>query len=70
MIFRALRACVYWDAFVVVREGATVDEGTLLRHLQPLLARYKIPKAVEFVPELPHNASGKLLKSRLRKATA
>jgi fatty-acyl-CoA synthase len=55
-------------AFVVVREDATLDEATVLRHLQPLLARYKIPKAVEFVPELPHNASGKLLKSRLRKA--
>ena len=36
--------------------------------IEQRLARYKMPKAVEFVADLPHNASGKLLKSRLRKA--
>ncbi len=39
-----------------------------MRHLEQHLARYKLPKSVEFVPDLPHNASGKLLKSRLREA--
>lgn len=56
-------------AFVVVREGQHLDADDLLRHLNSRLARYKMPKAVEFVPDLPHNASGKLLKSLLRKAT-
>jgi fatty-acyl-CoA synthase len=53
-------------AFVVVRTGAELDEQGVLAHLEDRLARYKLPKSVVFVPELPHNASGKLLKSRLR----
>ena len=56
-------------AFVVVRAGAELDEETVLVHLGGLLARYKLPKSVVFVPELPHNASGKLLKSRLREVS-
>jgi fatty-acyl-CoA synthase len=56
-------------AFVVVRAGAELDAAGVLAHLDGRLARYKLPKSVVFVPELPHNASGKLLKSRLREAT-
>ena len=56
-------------AFVVVRAGAELDEAGVLAHLDGRLARYKLPKSVVFVPELPHNASGKLLKSRLREVT-
>jgi fatty-acyl-CoA synthase len=57
-------------AFVVVREGHDLSADDVLNHLDSRLARYKIPKAVEFVADLPHNASGKLLKSRLRKASS
>jgi fatty-acyl-CoA synthase len=57
-------------AFVVVRAGAGLDEDAVLAHLDGRLARYKLPKSVVFLPELPHNASGKLLKSRLREAGA
>jgi fatty-acyl-CoA synthase len=53
-------------AFVVARAGQHLDAAELLAHLESRLARYKLPKSVEFVGELPHNASGKLLKSRLR----
>jgi fatty-acyl-CoA synthase len=53
-------------AVVVARAGTQLDEQTLLAHLNGRLARYKIPKSVVLVDELPHNASGKLLKSRLR----
>lgn len=56
-------------AFVVLREGAVATEADLIAHLDGRLARYKLPRSVEFVLELPHNASGKLLKSRLREAT-
>jgi fatty-acyl-CoA synthase len=55
-------------AFVVLRGDAAVTEAELVAHLDGRLARYKLPRSVEFVPELPHNASGKLLKSRLREA--
>jgi fatty-acyl-CoA synthase len=57
-------------AFVVARPGADVDAGELTVHLEGRLARYKIPKSVVFVDELPHNASGKLIKSRLRETSA
>lgn len=53
---------------VVVRRrpDSALTESELLEHLDGRLARYKIPKAVVFVDEIPHNASGKLLKSRVR----
>jgi fatty-acyl-CoA synthase len=57
-------------AFVVLREGEHLDADDVLGHLEPRLARYKVPKSIEFVAELPHNASGKLLKSRLREAAS
>lgn len=56
-------------AFVVLREGADLDPADILAHLDGRLARYKLPRSVVFLTELPHNASGKLLKSRLREAT-
>jgi fatty-acyl-CoA synthase len=56
-------------AFVVVREGAELDADAVLAHLDGRLARYKLPRSIVFLPELPHNASGKLVKSRLREAT-
>jgi fatty-acyl-CoA synthase len=56
-------------AFVVVRAGERLDADSVIAHLGPRLARYKLPKSVVFVTELPHNASGKLLKSRLRDIT-
>ena len=52
-------------AFVVVRDGQQLTEAELLGHLDGRLARYKIPRSAVFVPGLPHNAAGKLLKSRL-----
>jgi fatty-acyl-CoA synthase len=53
-------------AVVVLREGAELSEEELVAHLEGRLARYKIPRSVVVVPELPHNASGKLVKSALR----
>ena len=56
-------------AFVVLRPGSSTTEDDLLAHLDGRLARYKLPRTIVLVPDLPHNASGKLLKSRLREAT-
>jgi fatty-acyl-CoA synthase len=53
-------------AVVTLREGADLTEAELLDHLEGRLARYKIPKSVVVVRALPHNASGKLLKSRVK----
>jgi fatty-acyl-CoA synthase len=56
-------------AFVVLRSGAAVTEADLIAHLDGRLARYKLPRSVVLRPELPHTASGKLLKSQLREAS-
>jgi fatty-acyl-CoA synthase len=52
-------------AIVVPRETVAPDE--LLTFLNGRIARYKIPKSVVFADTLPRTASGKLLKSALRK---
>jgi fatty-acyl-CoA synthase len=54
-------------ALVVRREGRPAEAAEILAHLDGRLARYKIPKVLEFVTSLPRNASGKVLKARLRK---
>jgi fatty-acyl-CoA synthase len=56
-------------AFVVLRDGqdpSGFDPGELIAHAKERLARFKVPKAVHLVDELPRNQSGKLLKRVLR----
>ncbi|TDC40311.1 long-chain fatty acid--CoA ligase [Micromonospora sp. KC213] len=53
-------------AFVVLHPGAQAGEEDLHGYLHGRIAKYKIPKSFRFVDELPRNATGKLLKSRLR----
>ncbi len=50
---------------VVVPRGA-VTEAELISHAREKLPSFKAPKRVLFVPELPRNASGKILKRELR----
>jgi long-chain acyl-CoA synthetase len=54
-------------AFVVMAEGQAVEEKALLQFVRGKLADYKVPKRVVFVPALPRNATGKILKTELRK---
>jgi fatty-acyl-CoA synthase len=54
-------------ALVVLRPEVGAEADELLKHLDGRLARFKIPKYLQFVPELPKNAAGKLLKAPLRK---
>ena len=51
-------------AVVVTREEVSAEE--LTAHARTSLAGYKVPKRIVFAPELPRNASGKLLKRVLR----
>lgn len=57
-------------AIVVLAAGETSTEAELLAFCQGRLARYKIPKSVEFVNELPRNAAGKVRKVELREEYA
>jgi acyl-CoA synthetase (AMP-forming)/AMP-acid ligase II len=53
-------------AFVVRRPGAELDGDAVREHVRGNLARYKVPRDVDFVDELPRNATGKVLKRDLR----
>jgi fatty-acyl-CoA synthase len=55
-------------AAVVVAAGASVSEDELIVHCTARLGRYKVPKAVRFVDELPRSALGKVLKDELRES--
>jgi acyl-CoA synthetase (AMP-forming)/AMP-acid ligase II len=52
-------------AFVVLEDGKDVSEDDLKAHVKSNLARYKVPREVEFLDELPRNATGKVLKRKL-----
>ncbi len=53
-------------ALVVTRAGASVSEGEIIEHCRRSVGSYKRPQSVEFLPELPKNAYGKILKRELR----
>jgi fatty-acyl-CoA synthase len=54
-------------AFVVLKPDAEpVTEADLIGHVRERIARFKAPKAIEFLETLPRNASGKLQKFDLR----
>ena len=53
-------------ALVVLKEGATVEAAALIDLCRSRLARYKVPKSVRFVSELPRTAAGKVRKTELR----
>jgi len=52
-------------ACVVLKPGANLDENAVIEHCDSQLARFKVPKQVRFVEELPHNATGKVLKHEI-----
>jgi fatty-acyl-CoA synthase len=53
-------------AVVVPRKGAEVTEGEVKAYVKSNLAGYKVPRDVDFIDELPRNATGKVLKRELR----
>jgi malonyl-CoA/methylmalonyl-CoA synthetase len=53
-------------AAVVLEPGAALDRDGLLQQLAPQLARFKLPRKIVFVDELPRNAMGKVQKNLLR----
>ena len=53
-------------AFVVRHEGAEIDADGVRDYVKSNLARYKVPREVVFLEELPRNATGKILKRQLK----
>jgi fatty-acyl-CoA synthase len=52
-------------AFVVRADGSDLDVDTVREYVKANLARYKVPRDVEFLDELPRNATGKVLRTKL-----
>jgi o-succinylbenzoate---CoA ligase len=63
------RADVKWGhvpvAALKLREGMTATETELIEWCQDRLARYKVPRSIEFRESLPRNAAGKLVRRLL-----
>jgi fatty-acyl-CoA synthase len=55
-------------AFVVLADGAELTTADLNAHVKANLAGYKTPREIEFLDELPRNATGKVLKRDLRRS--
>jgi len=53
-------------AIVVAKPGAERDPESILAWARERIASYKVPKAVDFIDELPRNPSGKILHRQLR----
>jgi acyl-CoA synthetase (AMP-forming)/AMP-acid ligase II len=52
-------------AFVVLEEGKKASENDLKGYVKQNLARYKVPREIVFLDQLPRNATGKVLKREL-----
>jgi acyl-CoA synthetase (AMP-forming)/AMP-acid ligase II len=52
-------------AFVVLDDGREASDTQLKDHVRANLARYKVPREIVFLDELPRNATGKVLKREL-----
>ncbi|MFN8216321.1 MAG: acyl-CoA synthetase [Solirubrobacterales bacterium] len=57
-------------AFIVLRDGAELTEAEVSAHVKANLASFKAPREVEFLAELPRNATGKVLKRELHEREA
>ncbi|MCM3711697.1 fatty acid--CoA ligase family protein [Sporosarcina luteola] len=54
------------QAFVVLKKGAVADAEKLKAFCANRLARYKVPKTIDFLDELPKNTTGKILRRSLK----
>ena len=57
-------------AVIVLKNGETVTPSDFTNYCKGKIAGYKVPKIVHFIPELPRNATGKILKKELREQFA
>jgi acyl-CoA synthetase (AMP-forming)/AMP-acid ligase II len=57
-------------AGVVLHEGKRATDTELINHCRARLAGFKLPKVILFLPDLPKNPSGKILKRELKRMAA
>lgn len=51
---------------IVKKPGAEVSEASIVEYLQDKIAKWWLPDEIVFVDELPHTATGKILKRQIR----
>ncbi len=54
------------ETFVVVKPGSSISPDDINEYVHSRLARYKIPRRVVFVDDVPRNSTGKILRKPLR----
>lgn len=54
------------EVYVVRRDDQSVEAQAILRHCHEKLAKFKLPRAVHFIPTLPKNSFGKVIKNELK----
>ena len=54
-------------AYVVTKSGASANKEALMEFCESKIARMKIPRIIDFIDVIPRNATGKVLKTELRK---
>jgi fatty-acyl-CoA synthase len=52
-------------AYVVLADGSDVSADALKEHVKQNLARYKVPREIVFLDDMPRNPAGKIIKRRL-----
>lgn len=57
-------------AILSLRPGAREEREEILAHCRRNLASFKVPEAIDFLPRLPKNSAGKVLKAKLRERIA
>lgn len=53
-------------AIIILKPGATRKPDDIIAHARARIAAFKVPKSIDFVDQLPRNASGKVLRRELR----
>ena len=53
-------------AYIVPKTGATPDADDVIRYCREHLAAYKVPRAVQFVDDLPKTSTGKVMRRELK----
>lgn len=56
-------------AFIVLKDGGTVPAAALQDHVKDKIGKWKYPRWIEFVDDLPKTATGKIQRFKLRETT-
>ncbi len=56
-------------AYIVLRDGQATSESDILKYCERHLAKYKVPRVIQFLADLPKTETGKVLYQKLRDAS-